>query len=355
MNALLLLGSLLSSPPALAAEAVSRDGSFVVTVPEGWRQLEGGLQPRSDLYEIELVGAEVVAPSDYKFRLEDIARRTEAGATAASWAGQVGDGRAGACLDTRGAVGLRVKIQTFCLVDLGGDRAALLRMSTSNLVRGTEFSDELQSLLPLVRGTGVVPATPPVAQALPPAAASYGAPGVTGAPAGTASGYPTAAGGAGDPSRSTSGGGGLPASSAASVASGPGAGVASGGPSLAALGYVCTEGRWNASMPGDDLQVWWKADTKELIAHFSVQDGGETVAFTLGGVVEVGPTDSAGKAHQELFGHLQLREGPSSSVSGIHRFFQSMDVQGTVDNGVVSAFRGTRDENFTRLGGCSSS
>ena len=324
MNALLLLGSLLSSPPALAAEAVARDGSFVVTVPEGWRQLEGGLQPRSDLYEIELVGAEAVDPADYKARLEEIARRSEAGVTAASWAGQVGEGRAGACLDTRGAIGLKVKIETLCLVDMGGGQAALLRMSTRNLVRGTEFSDELQALLPQVRRTGAVPAAPPVSQAPLPAAVIPSASAGASAQVGASSGAPSAGGSA-------------------------------GGPSLAALGYACTQGRWNASMPGDDLQVWWKADTKELIAHFSVQDGGETVAFTLGGVVEVGPTDAAGKAHQELFGHLQLREGPSSSVSGIHRFFQSMDVQGTVDNGVVSALRGTRDENFTRLGGCSSS
>lgn len=359
MSSLLLLSAALLAGPAWAEEAVSADGTYAVAVPERWRLRDGLLGPRNDQFSVELMDARQVVPADYKAELAFVVKKTESGGVVASWTGDLTDGRAGACVDTRGAIGFKVKIQTFCLVDLDGQHAALLRMQTRNLVKGGEFSAELHDLLDEVRPTGAAPAgagqelRPEVAvqaeisQPVPAGGGTSADPQTEGSTAqsSTASTSSTAAPGAEVAEARLLPEGGAPEAGGATPA----------GPSLKVLGYTCTQGRWNNTATQDDLQVWWKADTRELVVHFTVKDGPDTVAFTLGGTVEVGPPGTQGRAHQELFGHLRLREGPQTSVSGIHRFFQSVDVQGTVDHGEITALRTTQDENFTRLGACGSS
>lgn len=352
----LLLSAALLVAPVRADEAVSADGSYAVPLPERWRLRDGLIGPSSDQFGIELMDARPVQAESYKEELARVVKDTESGGVVASWSGDLSSGRSGACVDTRGAIGFKVKIQTFCLVDLDGSHAALLRMQTRNIVKGGEFSGELHALLDDVRPTGRLPETGP--RELRPEAVAQ--PEIS-QPVQASEWYsanPQTEGTTAQSTTSTSAAPGAEVAEATLVPAGgapEAGGAAPAGPSLKVLGYTCTQGRWNNTSAQDDLQVWWKADTGELVAHFTVKDGPDTVAFTLGGTVEVGPPGTQGRAHQELFGHLRLREGPQTSVSGIHRFFQSVDVQGTVDHGEVTALRTTQDENFTRLGACGSS
>jgi len=351
----LLLPALLAAPVDAADVAESEDGVFEMVLPEDW-WLDGDVvRHAKDPFEVRLRDTWPVAPDGYKAQLTAIAKDAEAGATSGSWAGGVRDSRRGACIDTRGTVGFNVRIATWCLVQLDDDHAALLTMHTRNMLHGTTYGSLLQELLPEVYTTGKRPSASPKPVAAPelPEPEPMAAPLVAtdwykkkpdGESTETAA-TPPASPSSAAPAAS-------PPSSSTSSAPTPVVTAAPAGPSLGALGYVCAQGRWNATSGVDDLRVHWKSDTHELLATFTVLDGIDTVSFSVGGVVDVAPPGTDPQSNQDIRGQLELREGPSSTASGIHRLFQVVDVQGVLDGGQVTAIRTGADESFTGLRPC---
>ena len=112
-------------------------------------------------------------------------------------------------------------------------------------------------------------------------------------------------------------------------------------------GFVCISGRWNARAPAPDLEVWWKPEQGELIAHFLTLDGPAPVSFFLSGTVDIG-----GEGDVEFFGYLDQFDGPVKSRSGIHRLFGAMGVQGELTDGVPVRIRSAQDASFTELTAC---
>ena len=294
----------LPSLPAARADAApaAPDGSFTLALPSGWDAgTDGLIRHKRDAFTIELMASRTTGGLPAADFLHGVASNEAAGPVTYTWSGRTDDDHAAGCIDTRKASSaLKPELRTWCAVDLGDERVALFRMETRDIINARSYGTLARRLVHQVK---------PAATTTSAAAAAPTATSVTAA-----------------------------ASPATATSSDLQARLRKDD------SYQCYQGRWNPSATRDDLRVYWRPDSSEMVARFEVDDGSGTQLYYLGGTVDT--------ASGEWFGHLDRFEGPTSSGSGVHRMFNGVDTQGSAVGGKLTTFRTTQDRDFTRLSAC---
>jgi hypothetical protein len=309
--AALILLCLPSLPQARAATPASApDGSFTLVLPAGWASGSDGLiRHKRDAFTVELMASRSTGGLPAADFLHGVASNEEAGPVTYTWSGRTSDDHAAGCIDTRKASNaLKPELRTWCAVDLGDQRVALFRMETRDIINARSYGTLVRRL---------------VHQVQPSNAAAIASTATTATDGTTASASTNTA-------------------DTASLST----------PTSSDLqtrlrrddSYQCYQGRWNPSAAQDDLRVYWRAESNEMVARFEVQDTTGVQLYYLGGTVDL--------ANGEWFGHLDRFEGPTSSASGVHRMFNGVDSQGSATSSTLSTFRTTQDRDFTRLSVC---